>query len=81
MPKETITNHTNDGQVTVGWSREGEYAQLSVSTGQKFVFSDNGDDNSYDRIYFTLDASNRKGFNDLIRALRRARDQVCGKDE
>lgn len=58
-------------QAELGWSREAEYVQLGTVTTDESVEWD-------ERGYFVqLD---REGINRLIRSLRRARDQVFGKD-
>jgi len=84
MPKEVVYNSQQfspDPSITslteVRWSREGSHVQLATVVV---------DTCSHDPIemkvsggwYIDLD---RKSINDLIRYLRRARDQAFGKDE
>ena len=68
MPKETITT-TDDHRVRVGWDREG-----SVQVGVDLETSVVGESGLWSSL-------NRQGCNDLIRVLRRARDQAFGRDE
>ncbi len=68
MPRETITT-TDDHRVRVGWDREG-----NVQVGVDLEASAVGETG----LWSSLD---RTGCNDLIRVLRRARDQAFGRDE
>lgn len=81
MPKELIHDNTalpeGDGEqstpyaVQVGWDRVG-YAQIGTVNLQK-------EDHTPERGWFVeLD---RSMVNDLIRLLRKARDQAFGRDE
>ena len=85
MPKELIHDehqysgdHPNQECVTeVRWSREGEHVQIATTLIEM------ADHSPVERKvqggwYVTL---NRRTINDLIRHLRRARDQAFGRDE
>jgi hypothetical protein len=67
--------------VDVRWNREGGYVQIvskeTDSFGGRLVGDDPGS-HVTDGYYVDLD---RNAINDLIRNLRRARDQAFGKDE
>lgn len=89
MPKERTDGcelpYGDDGDgrsiVEVSWSREAEYVQIVSKVvnrydGDRFV-KDEGIHYT-DGMYVNLD---RRGINDLVRNLRRARDQAFGKDE
>lgn len=97
MPKETVYGSQDPwgedypavSVVQVTWSREAEYAQIVSKAVHRADHSDIdppgehkeccGDSISYTKgMYVTLD---RRGINDLIRNLRRARDQAFGRDE
>lgn len=74
MPKETIYPGSPDPRgttkITVGWGRN-SYAQIgiqreSLGATESAAWSDN---------------LSRADINDLIRVLRKARDQVHGRDE
>lgn len=72
MPKELIHSATLDGcadsrRVELGWNREGGFVQLATYDGKPA-----------DGLFVDLD---RTGINRLIAKLRRARDQVFGRDE
>ena len=59
------------------WSREAEYVQLATTRVNTMT---------HERITATVDGGwfvnlDRRGINDLIRNLRRARDQAFGRDE
>jgi hypothetical protein len=61
--------------VSLGWSRQdaGGYVQLgTIRNGKEHSFD------PADGLYADLD---REGINDLIRLMRRARDQAFGRDE
>ena len=68
--------------VDIGWSREAGDVQLATRLRECEIFWD--EDNPDAPIpakygyYVTL---NRSGINDLIRYLRKARDQAFGRDE
>lgn len=83
MPRESVMGEDRDGtEVKIGWSQHGS-VQVGVSAAGAFSFntplpagvSING---PYDDLWVTLD---RQGCNDLIRKLRKARDQAFGRDE
>lgn len=79
MPKEYVPAHSDDVcgfRVRVGWNREASYCQIATIDPEK---EENYDADSRDGgLYVTLD---RHDINDLIRILRRARDQAFGRDE
>jgi hypothetical protein len=68
--------------VEVRWSREGEHAQIVSKAVRREDHGRLADDvegiHYTDGFYVDLD---RKAINDLIRFLRRARDQAFGRDE
>lgn len=85
MPKEVIhdrlqysEDHPTQGTIAeIRWSRESEYVQVAT------VLVELGDHMPIEKSvsggwYLNLD---RTGINDMIRFLRRARDQAFGKDE
>lgn len=59
-------------QVKVGWNKETGDVQIATVNEDADPFSAEGG------LYVNLD---RRGINDLIRHLRRARDQAFGRDE
>lgn len=83
MPRETISGIGYD--VKVGWDRDG-----SVQVATEMPTSETGPQDLHGLLatfgvgdhprglYATL---SRAGVNDLIRTLRRARDQAFGRDE
>lgn len=92
MPRESIygQQHVVDGpreanpmvpMVDVMWSREAEYVQVVTKAtdahGGRWI-GESGETHFTDGMHVDLD---RKGINDLIRKLRRARDQAFGRDE
>lgn len=86
MPKEIVRapqDLTEDGAYTVveiGWSREAGHVQLITKATNEFGHRMVEDEGIHytDGMYTSLD---RRGINDLIRHLRRARDQAFGRDE
>lgn len=67
--------------VDVRWNREGEYVQIVTKATDAFggrLMGDIPETHVSDGYYVELD---RKRINDLIRNLRRARDQAFGRDE
>lgn len=75
MPKEIVRPGWEpcDMAIVVGWSREAGHVQLATIR--------DGSEGSHDPangLYITLD---RGSINDVIRHLRRARDQAFGRDE
>lgn len=85
MPKEVV--HTSEQYSSdypdetllaqVGWGRDAEYVQLST-VRVKTVTHEPVESTVSGGWYVSL---NRSGINDLIRNLRRARDQAFGRDE
>lgn len=91
MPKERIDarpGYNSDGDegkgrsvVEVLWGRETGHCQIVSKAVDRFTGDRLSDDEGIhytDGMYVDLD---RRGINNLIRALRRARDQAFGKDE
>jgi hypothetical protein len=88
MPKEIVLSHgprlydedgkespqSDQGLVQITWSREAEYVQVVTFSRDPVTFESNSDD----ARWVDLD---RRAINDLIRKLRRARDQAFGRDE
>jgi hypothetical protein len=85
MPKEYVYGETFDQVedeqpvVVVGWSRETEHVQ--VVTRRKGYEVHGPDDDPIPVAYGMYVDLDRRGINDLIRYLRRARDQAFGRDE
>lgn len=75
MPKEVIESAVN-GTLTVGW--DDKNAQIGVDLGNKFQFSSDKSGEEFTGLWVTL--TTRDDFNRAIKALRRARDTVHGKD-
>lgn len=81
MPKEIVIDSscfneddTRGLRAEVRWSRETEYVQLAT-VADKDPVSEGFDGCGW---FMSLD---RRGINDLIRHLRKARDQAFGRDE
>lgn len=81
MPKETVidsSSFSDEGcrglRTEVRWSREAEYVQIATVADQVPVASGLGGEG----WHCSLD---RHAINELIRHLRRARDQAFGRDE
>jgi hypothetical protein len=81
MPKEYVIDSNGFGdeasrglRAEVRWSREAEYVQMATVADEPPVKSGL----SAEGWHVSLD---RRGINDLIRYLRRARDQAFGRDE
>ena len=88
MPKEIVLSHgprlfgddgkevpqDKQGLVQVSWSREAEYVQVVTFSRDPVTFESNSDDAYWSEL-------DRRGINELIRHLRRARDQAFGRDE
>lgn len=80
MPKEMVLSSGFNEDVTRGlrtevrWSRDG-YVQVATVADEMPAASGTGSGEGW---FVDLD---RKGCNDLIRHLRRARDQAFGRDE
>ena len=80
MPRERVQGTDADGtMVKVGWDQHGS-VQVGVGGPHEFQFTSlpEGVSSSYSDLWATMD---RKGINDLIRHLRRARDAAFGRDE
>lgn len=88
MPKEIIKTKFKNQSITVGWEKDRQ-AQVGVTLGSHFIFTDkNGKplpeedgQETYDSLWLLFEYNDREKFNELIRAVRKARDSVCGKDE
>jgi hypothetical protein len=61
-----------EGLVSVGWSSEAGHVQVATLTRDTV-----SKETRQEGVYIDLD---RRGINDLIRHLRRARDQAFGRD-
>lgn len=83
MPRESVFGTDEDGTaVKVGWSSQGS-VQVGVGAVGAFQFVEPlpagvSVSGNYDDLWVTM---SRQGINDLIRHLRRARDQAFGRDE
>lgn len=78
MPELKITTaQIGEGTVTLGTETDGTPGVGEIREGGKLVGTVT-EAGWIDRVYVDLD---RKGINDLIRVLRRARDQAFGRDE
>lgn len=82
MPKEYVIDHYNFNEensrglrVQVGWNREASHVSIATVADLAPVSTGLGNDEGW---HVSLD---RSGINDLIRYLRRARDQAFGRDE
>jgi hypothetical protein len=74
-PKEWGENTPFQMCASIGWSREDAGGGVQLATVR------NGAEHSFDSedgLYMDLD---RRGINELIRLLRKARDQAFGRDE
>lgn len=95
MPRETIRNRNGcadaDFCLSVGWSREGEWVDVVTYRpdgviGLREEHGKQGQDGDFREIQaierpgWVVNLS-RHDINNLIRVLRRARDQAFGKDE
>lgn len=90
MPKEYISgqyvffeneeSEPEQSVVCVKWSRETGDLQIVTRLKEAEVFYSEKDDPMPVRYGWYVDLD-RKGINDLIRVLRRARDQAFGRDE
>lgn len=89
MPKERTDGsllpygEEGDGRsiVEVSWGRETGHVQIVSKVVNRYTgerFTDDEGIHYTDGSYVDLD---RRGINDIIRNLRRARDQAFGKDE
>lgn len=72
MPREVVTGQTGGYNVKVGWQSAGG-VQVGVTDGRFTI-----DGEVHDSVWSHLD---RRGCNDLIRHLRRARDAAFGVDQ
>lgn len=83
MPRESVYGMDGDNTAAkVGWHPQGN-VQIGVSAAGEFTFNTPTPgavsvSGPYSDLWVSLD---RKGVNDLIRILRRARDAAFGKDE
>ncbi len=93
MPKETTYCAADRHyRVDIGWNREAGHVEISVKTDEAigiYSMADHIPDSeqpgtryegsiAWSGLHCQLD---RAGINDLIRTLRRARDQAFGRDE
>lgn len=78
-PADTIVS---DAQVQVGWHKD-SYVQVSIEGHVSFFryAAENPDGDASDRSTVYSPPLSRDEVNKMIRTLRRARDQVFGKDE
>jgi len=84
MPKETIARRLNEDDtpknvLQVYWLPYAENVQINIKIYGEVAFLP-GDSVASDPELYSPSMS-RKEINDLIKTLRRARDQVYGKDE
>ena len=83
MPRETVMGDDRDGtEVKVGWDQHGN-VQIGVGAVGSFSFVEPlpagvSVGGPYTDLWVSL---SRHGCNELIRKLRRARDQAFGRDE
>lgn len=91
MPKETIRTRQGNGnfKLEVGWAVDQE-VQLRIvldpsdSSGPQTIhalFENTPDIPEWQALSFLFDWQSRQQINDLIKALRRARDNAFGRDE
>ena len=81
MPKEIVLqdpefgpmDEVRQGLVQVGWQSEQEFVQVATMSRHPVTKETN-----VEGFFVSLD---RRGINDLIRYLRRARDSAFGRDE
>ena len=90
MPKERIYGDRPFGEedpaqsvVEVRWDAESGYFQIATKelSAEVFVPGDPLPGNTIPAQYGWYTTLDRRGINDLIRVLRRARDQAFGRDE
>lgn len=88
MPREVVLSHgprffDEDGKevpqerqflVQVSWSKEAEYVQVATGYRDPVTFESNSEEWWFTNL-------GRREINNLIRVLRRARDQAYGRDE
>lgn len=88
MPKELIVAHeprlfNEDGNempqetqslVQIGWNGEAQYVQIATGTRHPTTFDSDSSTWQFVQLSRTM-------INDIIKVLRRARDQAYGKDE
>lgn len=82
MPYVKIPGASQESGLKVGWSKYAEYVQVAVTSKDRFIFVNELEDKSpveCDELYFHF--SNRGQINDVIRALRKARNDAFGRDE
>jgi hypothetical protein len=78
MPKVHIGN-TKENHLELVWNREAGWFQLGVIGPQKFTITDGEMIREFDSLY--ADLRTRDDFNNLIKTVRTARNQIFGKDE
>lgn len=92
MPKETIVSGKDGARLYVGWRKDsdvqlGVERQPNVTTvtygpsGGSGMITTHGGSSTAPYTGVWTDTLTRVQINDLIRALRKARDQAYGKDE
>lgn len=92
MPKEYVHGEVLAGPepsdsiqspvIDIGWSREAGHVQIASRVRECEVFFDEDHPNAPIPVEYGYYVNlNRTGINDLIRHLRRARDQAFGRDE
>lgn len=95
MPKETISSTPNSNHVTVGWGRDQGTVQIHTASPERLVAAtveraergsdlpEHGAKPTAEGVPFSgwFADLGRADLNDLIRVLRRARDQAFGRDE
>ncbi len=83
MPRESVYGTAEDGMaVKVGWSKEHENVQVGIGGPVEIQYLSPLPANvlvagPYDGMWVTLD---RRGINEFIRKLRKARDDAYGQD-
>lgn len=77
MPKETIADTVDESVVHVGWTR-GHDVQIGVEHTRGLIVVTVDGETLTPALWATLD---RRGANDLIRQIRKARDAAFGRDE
>lgn len=83
MPKELIRDDVNTFAVRIGWERGScvQVATVRPDRELRMSYDKDGDGEVFygDGLYATFDS--REQINNMIRVLRRARDQAFGADE
>lgn len=82
MPKQSIYANDNIGSVEISWGKDAEHVDIGTRLKDKpFTFDrmPQGEvSGPFESIHITL--TTRSDVNDLIRTLRKARDQAFGAD-